>query len=340
VDSWKTLFDKNHKPVLADINSYFTPQTKKLFDKFVNQLGLKAGFGIEPVYTKTYGWTFKIGLKYIRVSTLAIKEKNSFYVGNFCVKNRGDDERAINTVLELCNEDFKAKVEAFEIKRIKRNQSQIERTKKRLLREKDEFDKISHLVNPAKLNHFKWAPRVSLNKLRRLYQSSARMLLDEELLLDIGYTLYFRCLQGKEERELYYDGKIKCHHCGQVIGYIHNNELTQCECGYQYIPREYIRSYSKEWMPHGRAQPVFDKYIDQWPSTKTNSEKMNLIDWIIHECHKCLITGAKAHSVAKNLLGGTRVEAENLILELAYGDVLKNQQPRPEAPPRKRVLGY
>ena len=74
-------------------------------------------------------------------------------------------------------------------------------------------------------------------------------------------------------------------------------------------------------MPHGKAQTVFDKFMDEWPKTKTSAEKMNLIDSIIHECHKCLITNIKADSILKNLLGGKRSDAEKLIFELAYGDV-------------------
>jgi hypothetical protein len=76
-------------------------------------------------------------------------------------------------------------------------------------------------------------------------------------------------------------------------------------------------------MPHGKAQPVFDKLIEEWPKAKTEAEKMNIIDWVIHECHKCMITELNADSVAKNLLGGNRKDAEKLILELAYEDVLK-----------------
>lgn len=39
----------------------------------------------------------------------------------------------------------------------------------------------------------KWSPRVRKEKIRRLYQNDARGILAEELLYDVGTTLYCRC---------------------------------------------------------------------------------------------------------------------------------------------------
>ena len=327
MNSWKTHFDKSRKPVASDLKLFFSPQTMKIFDQFIISLNQKTNFLVEySSYTKTNGWIFKIGLKNVKVATLIIIDNTSFNINGFCVRNVSDIDNAVNVILELCDDSFKTKVKMFEEKRKIRNKKQIERTAKRLSREKDEFAKIAHLIDHEKFNKYKWSPRVSLSKLKRLYQSSANMLLDSNLLDDIGFTLYYRCLQGKEERELYYNNKIKCHNCGNILTYNSRSDFIQCDCGYQYIPREYGRSYQNEWMPHGKAQPVFDELIERWPKVRTEAEKMNLIDWVIHECHKCIITGSKADSVAKNLLGGNRKDSEKLILELAYEDILKDKK--------------
>jgi ribosomal 50S subunit-recycling heat shock protein len=323
--SWKMLYDKEHKPLSSDLKNYFSSKTMELFDQFIEQLNIKTGFHIQHTYTVKNGWIFKIGLKNIRVTNLIINDNSSFSVNGYCVKESKDVKKAIDIIIQLCDDEFKSKVEKFEEKRLKRNLAQIERTKKRKIYEKNEQSKFSHLINPEKINKYKWSPRISLSKLKRLYESSANMLLDSELLDEIGFTLYYRCLQGKEERELYYNNKLKCHNCGVILNYNKRGDFLQCECGYQYVPREYGRSYQNEWMPHGKAQPVFDGFIEKWPKCKTSSEKMNIIDWVIHECHKCIITGTKADSVAKNLLSGSREDAEKLILELAYGDVLMNK---------------
>ncbi|MGI6704943.1 MAG: hypothetical protein ACOX6S_01330 [Clostridia bacterium] len=46
------------------------------------------------------------------------------------------------------------------------------------------------------MNHKKptWAPKVNPNKIRRLYQQDAKGILDDELLDDVGYSLYGSCI--------------------------------------------------------------------------------------------------------------------------------------------------
>jgi len=322
MNPWKEAFDKNYKPRFLDLEVFFNPKTMKCFYSFIERLNSETGFLFEHYFTKTNGWVFKIGPKNVTISTIYIKDNFSFFVNDFCVKNESDINIAFDIVINLCNDDFYQKILIEEEKRLIRNKKQIDRTAKRMEREKNEFEQISHLVNNEKFNVYKWSPRLSLSKLKRLYMSSAKMLLDSDLLTEVGFTLYYRCLQGKEERDLYHSKKIKCHNCEKILSYQNKNDLVQCDCGYQYTAREYGRSYQREWMPHGRAQDVFDRLIDKWPKAKTDAEKMNLIDWIIHECHKCMISGTKADSVAKNLLGGSRSAAEKLILELAFEDIL------------------
>ena len=53
MNTWKTLFDKTRKPVASDLKSYFTPQAKEVFDKFIIDLNQKMGFFVEhSAYTK------------------------------------------------------------------------------------------------------------------------------------------------------------------------------------------------------------------------------------------------------------------------------------------------
>ena len=62
----------------------------------------------------------------------------------------------------------------------------------------------------------RWAPRVRPDKLRQLYLSDARGLLDLELLEDVGINLYCRCesiLVVSDAAE----GKVVCVLCGAVI---------------------------------------------------------------------------------------------------------------------------
>ena len=47
---------------------------------------------------------------------------------------------------------------------------------------------------------------------------------------------------------------------------------------------------------------------------------MNLIDWMVHQCHISMASGLRLRSVLKNLIDAPQRTAEKLVLELAYGD--------------------
>src|SRR5215469_8077102 len=62
----------------------------------------------------------------------------------------------------------------------------------------------------------KWSPRVPMEKLRRLYQNDATRIVDEELLDDVGITLYCRCESILEASDALL-GKVHCPSCANVI---------------------------------------------------------------------------------------------------------------------------
>jgi hypothetical protein len=171
------------------------------------------------------------------------------------------------------------------------------------------------VADPAKLNKFVWSPRISDKKIKQLYDSDAKMIYDEELVDEVGYTLYTRCLQGRDERLLANEGKLKCHHCG-VINTSPPNGLIVCPCGYAYIFREYMRSFNKNGMPSRSATPFFNEFIIKWERVKTYADKMLAIDYVIHECHLDMLSGVKRGFAGGNLIDGKNVQ--ELILSLAY----------------------
>lgn len=52
----------------------------------------------------------------------------------------------------------------------------------------------------------------------------------------------------------------------------------------------------------------------------TYSEKMRIIDQLVHEFHINLVTGVKGRFVGINLIEGTKKQIEELILSLAYSE--------------------
>ena len=97
------------------------------------------------------------------------------------------------------------------------------------------------------------------------------------------------------------------------------NLYQQCECEYQYSYKEYRRSFRRNNMPTGAAAKVFDEYMVKWNAAKVYSEKMFLIDTLLHEFHLSLVSGAVHRPVAMNFIDGTRRQVEEVISELARG---------------------
>ena len=170
----------------------------------------------------------------------------------------------------------------------------------------------------SKFNIYKWTPAVSRAKIKRLYEDDTKGLLDSDLLDDVGYTFYARCLQGKEEWEIMQERKVRCHNCGNVLPI---ERLCTCECGYQYTYKEYRKSFRAHNMPAGAAKQIFYDFIENWPKAKNNIIKMRVIDNLIHECHFNIRSGAKGRPVGFNLIQGTNSQVIDLILNLTYGDL-------------------
>ena len=318
--AWKEFYAKDNYPFESStvLEDFWPSDIRNVFVTFSNEMGKRFGLNLaSPTYTKQHGWKFKFNKSGIALIKNVVIGDDCFYIDHVCVQNDTDIPEAVRYVESLYTEDFLAK---FEERISLRNKRQVERSKRRVEREEAELAAFSKRVDTAKLNKFKWAPKVPRQYFIRLYKSDAQMMIDEELLNEVGFMLYVRCLQGKEESDLARKRMLKCHNCGIILAKP-QDELITCNCGYSYIFREYMRSYHKNKMPRGAAAPFFDKFMDDWPKMKTSAEKMRLIDWVIHECHLNMLSGVKRGFAGINLIEGTKKQVCELINELAYGNV-------------------
>lgn len=136
-----------------------------------------------------------------------------------------------------------------------------------------------------------WPPRVSKAKLRRLYESDAAGLLDEELLDDIGYAFLLRCraiLMVAEAQR----GRVQCLRCAHagresIIDRPRDPEeqMTCPLCSWKFTWNEYYKSYKPNQLNPGHAEPIFQAYVDNFVRSRTPREKMLAIDRAIHEFH-------------------------------------------------------
>ncbi|MCA9954560.1 MAG: hypothetical protein H6657_02205 [Ardenticatenaceae bacterium] len=173
-------------------------------------------------------------------------------------------------------------------------------------------------------NKFHWARRVSRIKIRRLYESEARGMLDEELLDKVHYAIYARVCDMFEVRQAQKFGRVTCRKCNTAVpepfqmGASNKSNLLRCEkCGWQVTCGEYYDSYTGKSLLPGSATSLFTRYLEQFPKAQTAQQKMLLIDWLIHQFH--MLQGVPRMPVCQNVIQGTAEQVRELLETLATG---------------------
>jgi hypothetical protein len=177
----------------------------------------------------------------------------------------------------------------------------------------------------------RWSRRVLPAKIRRLYESDAQGLLDEELLDDVGYGMYVRCRDILEVSEAK-QGRVKCRGCGHVIQRRGGewvdywgggervggeDEVLACDrCGWQVTWGAYNESVLGTGLI-GEMAPMAAAFVAGWPTARTPQARLILIDTLIHEFH--VVQFGLGRPVGVNVIRGTTRQVEQLIADLAYG---------------------
>ena len=181
------------------------------------------------------------------------------------------------------------------------------------------------IVIGAHLTKIRWSRRVSRDKIRRLYQSDAQGMLDQELLHDVGYGIYVRCqdlLEVSEARR----GKVQCRSCGHVImrqGIAvglgeDKKEVLRCErCAWQTTWGAYHHSLLGSGLLADGVDRLFAGFVEQWLAAHSPGVKLLLIDNLIHEFH--VIQFGFGRPVGVNVIQGSENQVAALIDALAYG---------------------
>jgi hypothetical protein len=170
----------------------------------------------------------------------------------------------------------------------------------------------------------RWAPKVAPAKLRQLYELDAQGIVDEELIDQVAYGFYARCQSILAVTEAARHGRIRCPACEHVIlrrGYDPDQRLCCPDCGWAITWGAYKRTYVGRQLHGGGAVDVFQEYVRHLPEARTHRDKMLLIDWVVHRCHRGLVRQAYRHlrPVAVNLIEGSMGQVIRLLEGLAYG---------------------
>lgn len=315
---WTDAYDRQHRPTILDIRQYLSAPAMELLERLNHELFQKYRVkAAPPRYAQKSGWVFPYRLQGLTLFSLAIQDETCFAAGEFLIRDESGLVRALGEMDRRCQAGFlqKARDAAASRKERRRDRRVPERNTETAAGSSEALPLGS---DPKKLNKFSWIPALPPDKLRRLYRSSACGMMDQDLLDDVGILLYMRCQQGIEEYALLRSGRLKCHHCGAVLS--KEDGLMVCGCGYQYTFQAYNNSFNDHHMPGGNATHIFAEFVEKWPDTQTDSAKMTLIDWMVHQCHISMASGLRLRSVLKNLIDAPQRTAEKLVLELAYGD--------------------
>ena len=145
----------------------------------------------------------------------------------------------------------------------------------------------------------RWAPKLPVAMIVRLYTADAEMRPDDELVDDVGWRLLARC----QDVLLVTDGRGICPDCGTTfdvpwIGQPDERVSTCPKCGWSITSGEYHRTFEHRDLNGAGARGAFANYVSRFPRLSTYREKMMAIDRLIHTVHK---TGGVA---ARNLFEG------------------------------------
>jgi len=165
-----------------------------------------------------------------------------------------------------------------------------------------------------------WAPRIKKHKIQRLYELDAQGLQDDELILDVGYSLMARCRSFLDANQAT-TGKAICPVCESFVAHqCDKTELLHCDqCGWELAWGDYFETIQKKQL-YG-AEPVqdaFREFMLKFPKAKNSGERMFLIDRVIHQFHYSTKYG-NTRPTAINLIEGRLVDIIQFLDQLSYG---------------------
>lgn len=75
--------------------------------------------------------------------------------------------------------------------------------------------------------------------------------------------------------------------------------------------------YEEKLVGRGVAAPLFQRDLTDWEKAQCYQTKIVLIDSLLHEFHRSLVSGTVHRPVAMNFIDGTRKSVEALLQELS-----------------------
>ncbi len=166
-------------------------------------------------------------------------------------------------------------------------------------------------AHPVKI---RWAARLPMPLLQKLYESDAAGIRDEELCDNVGTYLFARC----RTFALIKSREVQCPRCETVFT-VAKEGISECpnsECDWYTVQHVYGQSIANHYAWYGRASKAFMEFYERYPSARGYGKKMVLIDQLIHGFHLD-DQGRAVKSVASKLLEGNKNEVVRFLDRLS-----------------------
>lgn len=157
-------------------------------------------------------------------------------------------------------------------------------------------------------------------KLVRLYEDDAAGMLDEELLGDVAWTLYFRVRDVVRVS----NSRVVCPLCATEFPVRWRGDeplmTSACPtCGWRTTAEQYHSSWAHQDL-NGHSDE-FVHYLEHFPRARSSQQRMLLIDRLVHALHVATVESSTANFAARNFLEDNRPKIAALLDRLAYGSV-------------------
>ncbi len=167
----------------------------------------------------------------------------------------------------------------------------------------------------------RWAPRVSRDLIRRVYERDAAGIVDEELIEEVAFAFYARCRSIVDAS----NHRVPCPVCGSsfeipALGYPLLRDVLRCgDCGWATTGKEYRRSIQGKMLitQNREDSGPFAQYLPKLERARSPREKMLAVDWLIQQVHSLRMP--RGRPVAVNLIEGVEVKVMEFLDQLFVG---------------------
>jgi ribosomal protein L37AE/L43A len=164
----------------------------------------------------------------------------------------------------------------------------------------------------------KWEPKLSQRLIARLYDEDAKGLRDEAVVDEVGIRLMARVGSMMVVTRAV-GGDVKCPMCPNTIKRkCVPEEVLRCPCGWIGTWENFRKAYKKESLLAVGMMPYLEAFVEEFPLAKGYSQKMILVDQLIHRYHGELMDPGGARAGCANLIEGKVREVIKFLNALTY----------------------